>query len=999
MNARPASSLFDARPPRIFSIGPHLKFLDELAAAIVASVGGDQGAALADVEIYLPTRRAARALADAFLALAGDDAATFIPKIRAVGDVDEDEITPFRGAPADEMELPPAVSDVERRITLARLVAAKDHAPAGEAHWTSALAAADELASLIDAFYTEEIDPGVLGAIAPDDLAEHWARSLEFLDIVTRSWPAHLREIGRMDPAARRVRLINRLADAYEKSPPAHPVIIAGTTGSTPAVARLIGVVANLPKGCVVLPGVDLSMDEAAWGAIDDPHPQSGLKHLLETGLDLDRRAVKVWPGADRPDTDQPENALRSDIVSVALRPAAVTDSWRDWAEAFKADAADLTHSLAGLSLVEAEDDEREADAIALKIRAVVSEAERTVFLATPDRDLSRRVAAKLQRWDIHVDDSAGAPFGQTRCGGFLRLMARLISNPADPAALASVMRHPLFGGGVADERRAGMVNAADLALRGLKPDALDSVIARLSRAGPRAEALAPLVERLRADKTDAPSLQACLTAHIALAEAFAATDKASGADRLWRGEDGEAGAARIAALIDATATIRDWAPSDYHDIFDQLIGDIAIRRRSPAHRRVAIFGPLEARLQSADVVILGGLNEGVWPRDAAIDGFLSRGMRKSAGLPSPERRIGLSAHDFAQLSAASEVLLTRSKKTGGKPATPSRWIVRLKNILGGAGALAAIDRTYEYGILSERLDDAPLSAGKAPAPRPPVASRPTHFSVTRVETLLRDPYAVYAKSVLGLDRLDAFNEPIDPRHVGNLFHRIFERYAGEAPPGTHDARVARLEALFERCAADSGFGAAHAPFWRARARAAFEWFADWDAARREEGAPAIIEERGEWRFEHEGRQYALVAKADRIDLLKTGAAAVFDYKTGAPPPTDKQQKTFSPQLPLTAAIVRAGGFAGLGAVPVDRFAYLRVQNRKPGSRNESGAAGADCAAKIDEAERGLKDLITHFNNPDTAYPSQPRPQYMAEFGDYDHLARRRERRAMDGAE
>ncbi len=994
MSDRRAPLIFDAPRPRIYSIEPRLKFLDEIAKAVVAAVDGRGGAALADVEIFVPTRRAARALSDVFLANAGAGAATFIPKIRAVGDVDEEEIDLFKGAPADELALPPAVSDVERRITLARLVAAKDRAPDGDARWASALAAADELASLIDAFYTEEIDPGVLSTVAPEDLAEHWARSLEFLDIVTQSWPAHLREIGRMDPAERRVRLISRLADAYKAAAPDHPVVIAGTTGSTPAVARLIGVIAELPKGCVVLPGLDLLMDEAVWRVIDDPHPQSGLKHLLETGLNLDRRAVKDWPGV-RGGGDR----ARSDIINVALRPAAATDSWRDWAQALKANADDLTQALAGLSLVEAEDDEREADAIALKIREVVSKPGRRVFLATPDRDLSRRVAAKLLRWRIQVDDSAGVPFGNTGCGGFLRLIAHLISNPADPAALISVMRHPLFGGGVADDRRAAMVNAADLALRGLKPDSLDVVVARLSRAGSHANALAPLVERLRAKKTDARSLEADLSSHIALAEAFAATEKANGGDRLWRGEDGEAGAARLADLIGATAGIRDWTPSDYHEIFDQLIADIAIRRRSPAHPRVAILGPLEARLQSADVVILGGLNEGVWPRDAAIDGFLSRGMRRSVGLPSPERRIGLSAHDFAQLGAASEVMLTRSKKAGGKPATASRWIVRLKNILKGAGALDTIDRSFEYAALSDRLDDAVLSSGKAPAPRPPIVSRPTHFSVTRVETLLRDPYAVYAKSVLRLNRLEEFNEPVDHRHVGVLFHRVFEQYVREEPPANHEVGIARLEALLDQSAKEADFGAAHLPFWRTRARAAFEWFAGWDAARRAEGTPVVIEERGQWVFDHEGRQYTLIAKADRIDLLDAGAAAIFDYKTGEPPPTDKQQKKFSPQLPLTAAIVRAGGFEGLGAVPVDRFAYLRVQNRKPGSGNETGAAGADCAAMIDEAETGLKELLTHFNNPDAAYPSQPRPQFMAAFGDYDHLARRRERRAVDGAE
>ena len=988
-----APFILDAPAPRIFSIAPDQNFLEELARATVVEAGEGGAAALADMEIYLPTRRAVRALNDVFLAIAGKNGATILPRIRAIGDVDEEEFALVKGDATAELSLPQTVSDVERRITLARLVAAKDNARGGVARWAGALAAADELAALIDAFHTEEIDPGVLKGIAPDDLADHWARSLEFLDIVTRAWPAYLQEIGRMDAALRRVRLIDGLAERYRSAPPDHPVIVAGTTGSTPAVARLISVVASLPKGAAVLPGVDLSMNETVWRAVDDPHPQSSLKHLLDHGLGVDRAGVRAWPKSG-----DLEDSARRDVINVALRPAAATDSWRGWAQSFKSRLETSTETLSGLSLVEAEDDEREADAIAIKILEVISAPDQTVFLVTPDRDLSRRVSAKLLRWDIDVDDSAGVPFNATRSGVFLRLIARALSNPADPAAFVAVLRHPLFGGGTSEAKRATAVNAADLALRGLKPDNRQAFEARLSES-PAAAEIIPLAEQLFVAAEKASALDLRLMDHVSLAESFAATDKSGGAERLWRGEDGEAGALRVNDLLGATANIDDWAPSDYHDIFDQLIANIAVRRHSTAHRRVAILGPLEARLQAADVIILGGLNEGVWPRDAAIDGFLSRGMRKAIGLPSPERRIGLSAHDFAQLSAAPEVVLTRSKKSGGKPATPSRWLVRLKNILAGAEALDEIDAAEKYAALSARLDNAEHSARPAPRPCPPVNARPTTFFVTRVEALLRDPYAVYARDILRLKPLDPFNEPLDQRHIGTLFHKVFEEYALGAPPSDSDQRVAQLMDLFERHASATSFGAAHLPFWRERAREAFRWFAEWDAARRAEGEPAIVEGRGAWTFDHDGRVYTLSAKADRIDRLLSGAAAIYDYKTGEPPPTDKQQGKFSPQLPLTAAIVRAGGFEELGSMEVDRFAYLRVHNRKGSGRTETGAHGADCVAMIDEAEAGFKTLMTHFNDPNTAYLSQPRPQFVSAYGDYDHLARRRERRAAEDAE
>jgi len=994
MNAGPVPSLFHPPTPRLFSIPPHLSFLDEIASAVNDAIAGKNPGAIADTEIYLPTRRAVRALSNAFLANAGRDAATLLPRIRAIGDIDEAEAVLFKGDTADELDLPPAISAVERRIALAQLVAAREHGTKSVAHWAGALSAADELASLIDDFYTEEIDPSALGAIAPDDIAEHWVRSLEFLEIVTRAWPAYLEEIGLMDPTARRIHLINALADRMSNNRPEHPVIIAGTTGSAPAVARLMSVVAALPQGCVVLPGLDLTLPDAVWRAVDDPHPQSGLKHLLEHGLGLDRKNVLPW----RKEPDAPR-IERSEIINVALRPAAATDSWRDWAENFKKQFSNKDRPITGFNIVEAEDDEREADAVAIKIREIVDTLDKTVFLITPDRDLSRRVAAELLRWNINVDDSAGVPFHASPCGGFLRLVARAISAPADPAAFVAMLRHPLFGGGLADADRAREINACDIGLRGLQPDGAEEIARRLAAIDASPLAIGKLFETICAGQEAGGSLGAQLMRHIALAETLAATATEDGAARLWRGEDGEAGAGRIADLAGALDGVVNWSPSDYAEIFDQLIADITVRRRAQTHPRIAILGPLEARLQSADVVILGGLNEGVWPRDAAIDGFLSRGMRKSIGLPSPERRIGLSAHDFAQFSAAPEVMLTRSKKTGGKPATPSRWIVRLKNILNGAGVFDAIDQTKYFAALSRSLDDAPLERRKMIAPRPPVDARPSEFWVTRVETLLRDPYGVYAREVLGLKPLEGFNEPLDHRHVGTLFHKVFELYGCDEAPTTTDEQIAKLVALFEQSAAEQAIGAAHLPFLRERALAAFRWFAQWDAERRAEGAPKVIEGTGKWSFKHDGRVYALKAKADRIDLLSSGAAAIYDYKTGEPPPTDKQQTKFSPQLPLTAAIVEAGGFEKTGAVEVDRFSYLRVQNRKSGSKNETGASGEDAPKMIAEAATGFKDLLSHFNDPNTAYPSQPRPQFIAAYGDYDHLARRRELHAAEGDE
>ncbi len=989
--------LFSRAAPRLYTIDPGRPFLADLASALRASIEAAPNTELADALIYLPTRRAVRALTDAFIETAPGGRASLMPRIRALGDIDEDEFVVFEGAGPDERDLPPSISAIERRLTLAHMVAAKDRAFDGQERWAGALSAADELGRLLDSFYTEEISPNALETLVPEDLAAHWRASLKFLTIITEIWPAYLEERGLMDPADRRVKLIDRQTAHWKEAPPRHPVIIAGTTGSAPAVARMMRQVALLPMGAVVLPGLDLTSDNRFWDSIDAPHPQAGLKQLLDE-LDAERLSVSQWPNTATAKTTAAITARR-DIFSVALRPAATSDSWRDWAAAIKADRPKLDAALDKVMLIEAADEEREADAAALKIRETLETPGKTVFLVTPDRDLSRRVAMKLRRWNITVDDSAGVPFANSPCGTYLRLVARWLREPSDAVALMAMARHPLFGGGLNGAARARAVNAIDRALRGLRPtgggDGLAQKINADKRNGPAA---APLLDGLLGGLKHWPPSNAPfaerLMAHLRIAEQFAALSDEDGAARLWRGDDGEAGAGGLAPLQGAVVAITHDAPEDYAGIFDQLIAKITVRQRNPAHPRVAILGPLEARLQYADVIILGGLNEGAWPRDAAIDPFLSRPMRSDLGLPSPEQRIGLAAHDFAQLTAAPEIMLTRSTRAGGKPTKPSRWIVRLKNILKGADVMAQIEHSDRYNNLAQRLDAASeVNAISAPAPRPPLDARPRDFYVTRIEKLLRDPYAIYATYILRLKKLDALNEPFASRHIGNLFHKIFHVFVAEGPPTDTSERMDRLKALYADYAPQFGLTEVHVPFWRDRAAETLHWFSAWDAARAAIGKPMVIEGKGAWAFELDGLAFSLSARADRIDRLNNGSAYIIDYKSGARP-TLTQTKTFSPQLPLTGLITVKGGFENLGAAEVAGFEYTLIVGRKGDTTDDVSTKNKDPVQLITDAEDGLYALFQRFNNPDTAYLSQPRPQYMDDYGDYDHLARRRERNA-----
>ncbi|NHK28279.1 double-strand break repair protein AddB [Parvularcula flava] len=1013
----PALDELCARSPALYTIAPTRSFLDGLAAYLLKQHEGNP-AGLADVTIFLPTRRAGRSLAEAFLRQAGPSpAATLLPVIRTLGDIGEDD-TLLADLTVPQADLPPPLTPIERRLTLARLVfqrQAAEQANGGPApSWTTALAAADELSRLLDSFYTEQVSFDALETLVPERFAHHWQLSIDFLKIVTDLWPAHLSAHGRLDPADYRRRTIDALTALWDGdaggTTPSHPVILAGSTGSMPAVARLMKVIAAMPSGCVILPGLDTQLDEAAWTEIEDPHPQAGLKYLLERHFtETPWYDVPDWPDANN---GSEKRADRRALISLALRPAEATGDWLERLEAFRS-RTDIADALSGLSLCEAMDEEAEAQAIAIALREALETEKKTAILVTPDRPLARRVSARLARWDIALDDSAGVPFANTPRGNFLRLTAAWLEAPHDPQALLGLLKHPLARAGMAAEEYLPAVSAIDRALRGRPPGRGFASLKERLRNGAEWDALSrdddgeereadhwpvirPLIERL--EEIAAPfaeerlPLQERISRHIAAAEALAERPDEPGTDILWARADGEAGSQLLTALHEQSGLLPDSESAAYSDIFTALITGTPVRPQGQGHPRLRILGPLEARLQQADLVILGGLNEGIWPDDSETDPFLSRPMRRELGLPSPERQIGLAAHDFAQLACAPEVLLTRARRSGRAPAKPSRWIVRLKNVLTATKTLESVDVTHKLEGWSHALDDAGLpQPATAPKPTPPTDARPDTFYVTAIEKLLRDPYSIYAKYVLGLRKLSPLSDDQMLAMRGRFYHHLFARFAIEHSDGMPGNPIAILTAYADELFDKAGLEPAVRAFWQTRMEDSFNWFIGYHEERLSQGTPLIIEGQGAASLDIAGRTMTLRARADRIDQLADGSLFIQDYKTGEPP-TDRQAEKFSPQLQLTGLIAERGGF-GLspkGEPRISGYAYVKVLNRTARTK-DTIATGDDAREKLEEAESAIIELLTQFNNPDQPYLSQPRPFYRDDYGDYDHLARRGE--------
>jgi ATP-dependent helicase/nuclease subunit B len=974
-------SFLGAPSPRWFNIEAGRPFLADLARGLSTALGPE---ALADALVLTPTRRAGRDLADAFLSLAGGGA-VLLPLLRALGDLDEGE-PPFE--PGDlALDLPPAISPARRRYELAGLVAAREDALGRTLDAGGALDLADALAAFLDSVEIEEVDPlaGVDG-LAPGELAQHWQVSAEFLKLALTAWPDRLAELGLMDVGARRALLLRQLAERWSEAPPTQVIVAAGSTGSAPAVAGLLTVIAALPNGAVVLPGLDLSLAESAWAAVEEQHPQGGLKRLLGRA-GIEREAVRPW-GADGA-----RGRWRRRLINEALRPAEATADWLAQIGRLRAEGAaegidPIAEGLAGLSVVYARAEEEAATATALLLRETLETPGRTAALVTPDAALARRVSARLTRWGVSADSSGGAPLAGYPIATLIALAARTVFDPLDPVTLLGLAKHRFVRYGLSDAALAAARLSFERALRGPRLASWEAIAAGVrTEDGRRVLAgLQAAAETLAAPFADGVARPGDAAGALATAIERMAAGEDGGPGDLWSGLAGETAAALIAGLIDEGERLPGVGRAGFVELIDQLLAREVVRGGGATHPRLRILGAIEARLVQADLLVLAGLEEGVWPRGAPIDPFLSRPMRASLGLPPPERRLGLAAHDFAQGASAPEVVLISSERQGGAPAVASRWLWRLETLVRGAG----LELPTRPGLLEmARSLDAPADFGPAgrPAPTPPVPVRPRTLPVTGIERWVRDPYAIYARDILNLRPLERPAEPVEARARGIAVHAAFERFAKEHPGELAPGAEAIFAEILMGCLEDAGIAPARLARERALALNVAPWVVAFERRRRAD-ATMLIEQGGAHTFAAPGGDFTLTARADRIEL-RGGAADVLDFKTGSPPSSKQVQSGLAPQLTLTAAILKRGGFAELGPVDIGELVYVRVSGGRIPGREDVRAYRGESDDLTERAFEGLRKRVAAFDEETTPYVAWAAPQMMGRWGgDYDHLGR-----------
>ncbi|NNE50801.1 MAG: double-strand break repair protein AddB [Sulfitobacter sp.] len=963
--------------PRVFGLAPGVDFPVALVTGLRERLKGQPPEAMARVDLIVNTQRMARRLRDIY----AEGLPGFLPRIRLVTALDG--LVPG-------VALPPATPALRRRLELIQLVSRLLDADPDLAPRASLYALSDSLAALFDEMQGEGVTAEDITSLDVSDQSGHWQRAQKFIRIAdaylaqTRSAP---------DPEARQRALTARLIAHWQDHPPQHPIILAGSTGSRGTTAMLMQTIAGLPQGALVLPGFDMDLPTGVWQILDtqgpgdlppEDHPQYRFRHLMRT-LNLPRAEILPW--TDTP----PPSAARNRLISLSMRPAPVTHAWLSEGPKL----TDLKKATEGITLLEAPTPRLEALAIAMRLRKAAAEGQRAALI-TPDRMLTRQVTAALDRWNILPDDSAGTPLQLSPPGRFLRHTVGLLTDPLDAEMLLTLLKHPLTHSSAGRDQHGLQVQRFEALMRdnGLPYPDGDSVLGLASEAKRKntdllnwATWVADTFTGLQIAE-DLP-LADWIELHRTLSERIAAGAGATDPGELWKRKAGEKARAVMDSLREEAPHGGPMAAAEYADLIGALLSAEEVRDRDAPHPRIMIWGTLEARVQGADLVILGGLNDGTWPEAPPPDPWLNRQMRAKAGLLLPERRIGLSAHDYQQAVAAPEVWLSRAIRSDDAETIPSRWLNRLGNLLTGlpqaegAASWEAMRARGAYWTgqthaLEEvaRVDPAPR-----PSPRPPRDARFKRLSVTEIKRLIRDPYAIYAKHTLNLRPMNPLMQYPDALLRGIILHEIMEHFIKSV---ARDPALLTKEHLMRTTrdvlTVQVPWPAARA-MWQARIGRVADWFIAREAVRQQQARPAIFEKTAKGTHSFDDLDVTITGYADRIDLRKDRAALIYDYKTGAPP-NKKVQKFFDKQLLLEAAILEEGGFEEIGPARVAGALYIGL-----------GAKPTEVPAPLEEEPpqavlAGLNQLIAHYLQETQGFTARRMVQSDADVGDYDQLAR-----------
>lgn len=984
----------------VYTIPAGYNFAPALIKKLLSQTQGNPSE-LANITIILPMNRTRRIIEDVALKLSPDNA-VFLPKMITLGEIDDEDISIDAVLSSGSHEvIPDSIDPLERQMILTRLIMGFWAQEQQQFTQDQAFMLARSLSSLIDQIHTQGLDPHDLQDLVPDHLAAHWQKTLDFLKIITQHWPLILREKGVVDPAERRDRLIRALAAHWQSTQPTSRIIIAGSTGSIPAVADLMAVIATLPSGEIILPGLDQSISYEKWEQIPAYHPQYGLKKLLFK-LEKSRNSVKIWGECDKKHKKSP---LLSSIMGDNLEII---------------EKNTLNESLKGVSYYECDDEQQESDLIALKLRDMIArDSQETAIVVTPDRNLARRIIASAARWDITLDDSAGQPLHKTPEGTLILQIAQWWQSPQDSVRFLSMIKHPLS---LSKFRQKGW----DLELCEFEKSYIRAQNGQYSWHHKLIEIdknnhpahsekfiqflqdlytnIEPIMSAVHADQNKEIlfNFNDLYEIHNKVINQLLQIDDFTNIGTDLHQNQAFSVINNILKHSDLFGNISLYS---YNQILQTLLSQQTDRTSYGMHPQIQILGAIEGRTSHADLIIMSGLNEGTWPDAYMPDPWMSENMRKQFGLPIAEQKLSLSAHDFCQYISHDKVMITRSITQNGTPTLPARWIGALKMLCDHQGVtINSLDDNALYGWLGGLNLGKKQTPIERPAPTPPENMRPSSLSVTQIETWFKDPYSIYARKILNLRALESPGEDKEAAIKGDIIHKALENFTkSQGNKGSQEATITLME-LAKDAANDMSIPDHLWVKWAASLHMAFSKISTHLNLWKSIASPYRQEIWGEMTINTPKADFQLIGRADRIDqvidpLLKghdTLSCAIIDYKSSAGSLNASGIKSGAlPQLPLEALILQEGGFENMPAASVVYMGYWPVAAGSKG--------GQDICVKenipdiIDNIKNNLVHMIDKFSDPNTPYICCPNPQNTPRFNDYTHLSRIAEWSAQEG--
>ncbi len=997
-----------------YTIPASQAFADTLVTGIIDKFPEPEQ--LARIELYLPSRRAISSIKEVFLKH-HNQGPILLPKMFAVGEPDEEVALNIT---IERLELDEAINGFERQCLIASQI---QHFPIGGLRMAPAPAMklASSLCVLIDQMQRAGTPLSAIGDVLPDELSTHWQEILKFLTILFDYWPSILAERGQIDPVARQQQLLQAQLDFWTSHPPNAPIILAGSTGTLPMTRAFMKVISHLPMGAVIFPGIELDIEDADWRAIEqDPvHPLHQIaRSMVEFELPLSE--VRYWHVTEK--MQHKSVRPRQIMLREVMRPASRTSRWRRLA----VDQSELTpSSLQGLKVMSVTDSFQEAELIAGLMRQALETPNKTAMLITPDRMLARKVQAALMRWNILVDDSAGSALILSSPARFLALIIRVVQEDASPHALRALFKHPFATAGLP---RAEFTHLASLfeeqILRGPLPRKNWESWTLSVAQKPKLKnfwqtcllsAFTPLRDAFKAVN---PSLDTLAIALMQTAQNLGALPEnrvdenrvdENRADSGINDTQSDAplhiysdyAGVRLLELLSDMIRFGGSYPltaSEFYNTFRVLCQEEVVRTPYNQHPRLKILGTIEARMQQADTVILGGLNEGVWPPFSQRDMWINNASRTQLGLPDRHWRIALSAHDFMMAAASPEVMITRSVITDGAPTQISRWLARLDAVVAAAGLSSHLDKqipVWMKAVNARKIPDI-VKPIVRPEPKPALAQRPSQISATDFDQLITDPYGFYVKKILKIRQKNPIDEPPSVALRGSLIHDVIAEFSTRYPTGElpEDAEE-QLHKIVDAHLSKWSNIAYIDLFWRQKFSVIINWFLEEEGRRRDERFQVVAEKEGRLELLIGQRLIFITARADRIELHQDDHYQIIDYKSGNPPSKLALVSGRAVQLLVEAAILSKGGYSlsYKTAQDIELF-YWQLKGRvtAPAKIDDVTPDDFDVSIIFDQ----LLALVQSFENEDQPYLSEPNPAQRPKFSQVRHLARIKEWRAFE---